>query len=525
MLVFVMVLWWPLTHPSNLMESNAPTCAPLKRMMSKALCLRGGLADRDIQHVEVLAANNSISLKRLSKKALSDAYVPQCLATDSMDFVSGGERRRSMQTGQGNLGKRLRRNPDRTDLEHLKQRVLSRTPQEIEAIPPAVDDLDTLKAGENSAELDVGKANLTPEQHAAIEHVRNGRSIFLTGSAGTGKSYVLKHVIAELKKRHGSNRVHVTASTGSAAVLIGGITVHSFAGVGHGHGSASELSKRVHSNKACVIRWRRARALVIDEISMIDAELFQKLDMVAQSVRDNMRPFGGLQLVLSGDFFQLPPVSVGACKFAFESDAWDRAVDAIVELKRVMRQGDDIFVRILNEIRWGNLTAPSYGKLLECQRKAPASRNNDGVEDTKLHPYNVNVRAENEKRLQQLLGETHMFHAEDSVLDASGKRLQPVKAGKQSGTVARQDTLIARLDSLNVDRTIALKVTDSCRCVVALVFKAYALPFLLPALLKQPGKGLRALHHAAFLCWHQLPAVRAQHMHDKITDAYMIQRD
>jgi ATP-dependent DNA helicase PIF1 len=197
---------------------------------------------------------------------------------------------------------------------------------------------------------------------------------------------------------------------------------------------------------------------VIDEISMIDAELFQKLDMIAQRVRDNIRPFGGLQLVLSGDFFQLPPVSAGGCKFAFESEAWDRAVDAIVELKRVMRQGDEVFVRILNEIRWGNLTAASYGKLLECQRKAPASRTSDGVQDTKLHPYNVNVRAENEKRLQQLQGEAHVFVAEDCVLDANGKRLQPVKPGKPSSSAPRQDTLVARLDNLNVDRTIALKV-------------------------------------------------------------------
>jgi hypothetical protein len=454
--------WWRLSCPSNTAKVHGLSCHSQQKVLRKLLFLRGGadsLNDVFKQHEQsVAAANAQASTKDPWIDPALNTYVPTCLATSEEYGTDADERRPRGQNGQGNVGKRLRRHPDRTDLERMKQRVLSRTPHETEVIPAVTDEFDSAQSQVLVPEVDMSVAKLTPEQEAAIELVRSGRSIFLTGSAGTGKSYVLRHVIAELKKRHGSNRVHVTASTGSAAVLIGGITVHSFAGVGHGHGSASELSKRVHANKACVIRWRRAKALVIDEISMIDAELFQKLDMIAQRVRDNIRPFGGLQLVLSGDFFQLPPVSAGGCKFAFESEAWDRAVDAIIELKRVMRQGDDVFVRILNEIRWGNLTAASYGKLLECQRKAPASRTSDGVQDTKLHPYNVNVRAENEKRLQQLQGDSHLFVAEDSVLDANGKRLQPVKAGKAPSSAPRQDTLVARLDNLNVDRTIALKV-------------------------------------------------------------------
>jgi ATP-dependent DNA helicase PIF1 len=106
--------------------------------------------------------------------------------------------------------------------------------------------------------------------------------------------------------------------------------------------------------------------LVIDEVSMIDAELFDKISYVAQRVRDSSRAFGGLQLVLSGDFFQLPPVAEGA-RFAFQSNTWDQAVQNIVELKQVMRQGDSGFVRILNELRWGNISAASYRELIACQ--------------------------------------------------------------------------------------------------------------------------------------------------------------
>lgn len=124
---------------------------------------------------------------------------------------------------------------------------------------------------------------LTPEQQQALDWVREKRSIFLTGSAGTGKSFLLRHIIAALRKIHPQGTVHVTASTGAAAVLIGGTTVHSFAGVGLGAGDARALVARVQTNKQCLLRWKRARALVIDEISMIDSELFSKISFVAQA--------------------------------------------------------------------------------------------------------------------------------------------------------------------------------------------------------------------------------------------------
>jgi hypothetical protein len=181
---------------------------------------------------------------------------------------------------------------------------------------------------------------LTSEQAQALEAVKAGHNIFLTGSAGTGKSYVLRHLIAALKRRHGNKAVHVTASTGAAAVLIGGTTVHAFAGIGLGKDDAATLVKKVYSNKLTSARWQRARALIIDEISMIDCDLFDKLDYVARQLKTAGRPFGGLQLVVCGDFFQLPPVSSGGVvsgkRFAFESLAWKQAVRQTVELKQVV---------------------------------------------------------------------------------------------------------------------------------------------------------------------------------------------
>ena len=145
---------------------------------------------------------------------------------------------------------------------------------------------------------------LSTEQAKVLQLVKNGESIFFTGSAGTGKSYLLKRIIKSLPP----DTTFPTASTGSAACIIGGTTLHSFAGMGTGSGTlakcVSMASREPHASN-----WRKCRCLVIDEISMVDAEFFDKLEGVARAVRRSGAVFGGIQLVICGDFLQLPPVS------------------------------------------------------------------------------------------------------------------------------------------------------------------------------------------------------------------------
>lgn len=145
---------------------------------------------------------------------------------------------------------------------------------------------------------------LSAEQGKVLELVKKGDSIFFTGSAGTGKSYLLKRIISTLPPE----TTFPTASTGAAACHIGGTTLHAFAGIGIGSGTLEhciELASQEHR----AAQWRKCRCLIIDEISMIDAEYFDKLEAVARAVRNNRKPFGGIQLVLCGDFLQLPPVT------------------------------------------------------------------------------------------------------------------------------------------------------------------------------------------------------------------------
>jgi ATP-dependent DNA helicase PIF1 len=148
---------------------------------------------------------------------------------------------------------------------------------------------------------------LSDEQQAVLNMVvEKEKNIFFTGSAGTGKSVLLREIIAALRRKHlrDSDRIAITASTGLAACNIGGITLHSFAGIGIGNSPVPELVKKIKRNQKAKHRWMRTKVLIIDEVSMVDGDLFDKLEAVARQLRNNGRPFGGIQVVITGDFFQ-----------------------------------------------------------------------------------------------------------------------------------------------------------------------------------------------------------------------------
>ena len=134
----------------------------------------------------------------------------------------------------------------------------------------------------------------------------------------------------------------VTASTGLAACNVGGVTLHSFGGIGLGKEDVSELVKKIKRNQKAKNRWARTKVLVIDEISMVDGDLFDKLEAIAKTIRSSGRPFGGIQLVITGDFFQLPPVpDYGKqAKFAFDAGTWSTAIEHTIGLTQVFRQKD-----------------------------------------------------------------------------------------------------------------------------------------------------------------------------------------
>ena len=236
---------------------------------------------------------------------------------------------------------------------------------------------------------------MNDDQRAAYDAVTQGDSIFLSGIAGAGKSFTLQHITRWA--RDTGRRFGLTASTGAAAVLIGGQTLHSFTGIGKGDAVKGTLVARALSRKDIVKRLEPLQLLVIDEISMIDAELFDKLSAVFSAIRGTPQtiPFGGVQLVLAGDFAQLPPVKGDFC---FQSETWRDMRIKTHDLTQSMRQRDADFAAILRDVRWGVLTPDARAQLRKC-----AHRDWDHVRPTRLHSTNKAVDHINQAELNLLL--------------------------------------------------------------------------------------------------------------------------
>ena len=261
------------------------------------------------------------------------------------------------------------------------------------------------------------EGGLNEEQRAVERRILDGESIFLTGAAGTGKSFLLRHVLDQLRALHGDEGVGVTALSGAAATPLGGQTLHSWAGIGVELLDDVVLLQRVLGNEHATRRWKGTKVLLVDEVSMLDGELLSKLEALARSVRSSGRPFGGLQLLFCGDFFQLPPVNLGkGGSFAFESAAWRESAVRTVELRTVVRQsGDARFIRLLANLRRGLLTDSDAAALAQChdgrwERGMPA----DGIQPTHIYCTRINVDAENERELHRLPGAESVFRAIDS---------------------------------------------------------------------------------------------------------------
>ncbi len=237
------------------------------------------------------------------------------------------------------------------------------------------------------------------KQKQALDLLKTGRNIFITGPAGSGKTHLVNSYIAYLKQNN--IEVGVTASTGIAATHMGGMTIHSWAGIGiNTYLSESDLEAMAEKSYLAK-RFEKVKVLIIDEVSMLHHFRLDLIDRVLRAMKLPNEPFGGVQVVLVGDFFQLPPVArfgEPPAQFIYHSDAWHAAGFTICYLEEQFRQNDDVALSILNEIRAGDISKKTR-TLLASRVKAKSTV---VAEPTRLFTHNEDVDAINQAELERL---------------------------------------------------------------------------------------------------------------------------
>ena len=242
-------------------------------------------------------------------------------------------------------------------------------------------------------------------QSKIMEAVMERKNVFMSGSGGVGKSVLIK-VLAEQLTALDMN-VHVVATTGMAATLIGGTTLHRWGGVGLAKEPARDLLKRMRYETRK--RWRGTDVLILDEVSMLDPELFGKFDEIARILRScHDKLFGGIQLILSGDFFQLPPVKPeGPYRFVFQHPEWEKGIHCAYILKHVYRTTDALFTEVLGRVRSADHTEEDVA-ILRTRLGASIPEAEDlGILPTRMYSHRGDVDGYNRQELDKLPGTAH----------------------------------------------------------------------------------------------------------------------
>lgn len=263
-------------------------------------------------------------------------------------------------------------------------------------------------------------------QQEALDVLKTSANVFLTGEPGSGKTYTLNQYITYLREH--SIPVAVTASTGIAATHIGGMTIHAWSGIGIKDSLSAYDVEQIATREHVVKRINAAKVLVIDEISMLDARILGMVDRVLRAVKRNEEAFGGIQVVLVGDFFQLPPIGKNnEARFAFASPVWRDLGLMICYLEEQHRQSDSTLLGLLGSLRRGAIDESVYDVIKSCMERDYGTTEEDGdgipmpgnfgsgraqIEPTRLYTHNADVDRENDAHLAAIGGEKRTFTME-----------------------------------------------------------------------------------------------------------------
>jgi ATP-dependent DNA helicase PIF1 len=319
------------------------------------------------------------------------------------------------------------------------------------------------------------KPILSEEQQRVYELYKKGNNLFVTGSGGTGKSMLIKHIYNDAMASN--KNIKVCATTGRAAILLDckASTIHSWSGIGLARGDALSIAMRVMENKKKKANWTCVDILIVDEVSMLSSKLFDILNHIGKATRKSSSPFGGIQVLFFGDFYQLPPVSSNkdGCEdpaesmFCFESKEWFSVFprENHIILTKVFRQSCEIYANILNKLRVGVITKKGLSYL---NQRVGLNTSELEIKPTKMFPVKRDVETINNDCLRMLDTEpcTFMLQRVDiSELCVSSKQMQLYNKLQMTDIEREYDYLEK---NINAEKRLELKNGAQVMCIVNL---------------------------------------------------------
>lgn len=314
-------------------------------------------------------------------------------------------------------------------------------------------------------------AVLSKEQLNAFNMYKEGKNVFITGPGGSGKSLLIKHIYQDATRN--GKTIKVGATTGRAALLLEckAKTIHSWSGIGLAKNDAISTAMKIANNKQKKNNWLTTDILIVDEVSMMSVKIFDMLNYIGKKVRKSTEPFGGIQLLFFGDFYQLPPVgndeNPNDTMFCFESSDWNNVfpLDNHVLLTKIFRQKCEIYAKILNKLRVGRI---SKSGLKHLTSRVGLDTSNLEIRPTKLFPIKRDVETINRQCLKKIDDESHVFLSEvakpgEVVLN----EYQQKQYDRLSQTdIEREITYIEK--NMNAEQRLELKVGAQVMCIVNL---------------------------------------------------------
>ena len=325
-------------------------------------------------------------------------------------------------------------------------------------------------AAQIAPDISTNKIILSEDQQCVFDLYKKGENVFMTGPGGTGKSALIRYIVEDAKTK--GKKIDVCALTGCAAVLLecNAKTIHSWAGIGLAKESASIIADKVINDKRKKKNWMASQILIIDEVSMLSLKLFETLNLIGQKIKINKKPFGGIQVIFSGDFFQLPPVGdrddIKSNKFCFESSLWNDTFPNQIQLRKMFRQKDEKYAKILNQIRIGKISKNSCALLKSYVGRVP--KEDEIIKPTILYPRRRDAEIVNNNNLKKLDGEIFNYkiqecNEEDLELTENERNYSNIFSPQQIEYEQKQ-----LLAGMNCEKSLGLKVGAQVMCVVNL---------------------------------------------------------